>query len=125
MSALVITRSSRPGLDRVAHLDALVGQRDLLELGQPLDVALEHVAAGARAARPRCRRRPPSSTASIVSGSTFSWPHSAALMTCGDSLYLVSTCSDELGMAALLLVRQRLADVVQQAHALGELDVGP
>src|SRR6185503_5885220 len=33
------------GLDRVAHLDALVGQRDLLELREALDVGLEHVAA--------------------------------------------------------------------------------
>src|SRR5262245_3851376 len=33
-------------LDRVAHLDALVGQRDLLELRQPLDVRLEDVPPG-------------------------------------------------------------------------------
>src|SRR3977135_1722722 len=35
------------GLDRIAHLHALVGHGDLLELGQSLDVALEHVATGA------------------------------------------------------------------------------
>src|SRR5262249_39633247 len=33
------------GLDGVAHLHALVAEGDLLELGQPLDVALQHVAA--------------------------------------------------------------------------------
>src|SRR5215470_12718282 len=32
------------GLDGVAHVDAFVRQRDLLELRQPLDVGLEHVA---------------------------------------------------------------------------------
>src|SRR3984893_5927535 len=37
------------GLDRIAHLHALVGHGDLLELGQSLDVALEYVAAGAGA----------------------------------------------------------------------------
>src|SRR6202162_2788007 len=36
-----------PGLDRVAHLHALVGHGDLLELGQALDVALEDIAARA------------------------------------------------------------------------------
>src|SRR5215831_8603826 len=41
-----------PGLDGVAHLHALVRHRDLLELGQALDVALQHVAP-----RPRPRRR--------------------------------------------------------------------
>src|SRR5262245_57979094 len=32
-----------PGLDRVAHVDALVAEGDLLELGQTLDVALQHI----------------------------------------------------------------------------------
>src|SRR5438309_11079977 len=36
-----------PGLDRVAHLHALVAERDLLQLGQALDVRLEHVTPGA------------------------------------------------------------------------------
>src|SRR5262249_49350598 len=31
------------GLDRVAHVHALVGQRDLLQLREPLDVGLRHV----------------------------------------------------------------------------------
>src|SRR5262245_27309460 len=37
-------------LNRVAHVDALVGERNLFELRQPLDVGLQHVAprAGAR-----------------------------------------------------------------------------
>src|SRR3954468_11270438 len=39
------------GLDRIAHLDALVAERDLLQLRQPLDVRLQHVAAGTRARR--------------------------------------------------------------------------
>src|SRR5262245_9249631 len=84
------------GLDRIAHLDALVGERDLLELGQALDVGLEHVAARAgprrRDAVGRLDQHP-----SMVSGSTFSWPQSAALMTLADSLYLVSTCSESSG----------------------------
>src|SRR5215470_8054062 len=37
-----------PGLNGVAHLHAFVGHGDLLELGQPLDVALQHVPAGPR-----------------------------------------------------------------------------
>src|ERR1051325_5613727 len=37
------------GLDGVAHVDALVAERDLLQLGEPLDVALQHVAPRARA----------------------------------------------------------------------------
>src|SRR5262252_11243443 len=39
------------GLDGVAHLHALVGHGDLLELGKPLDVALQHVSPGPRTRR--------------------------------------------------------------------------
>src|SRR5262245_47373339 len=39
------------GLNRVAHVDALVGERDLFELREPLDVGLQHVAPRAGAGR--------------------------------------------------------------------------
>src|SRR5882672_9315268 len=109
-----------PGLDRVAHVDALVGERDLFELGQPLDVGLEHVAP-----RARPRRRDP------VGGLGEHRLHRlrlhvlvAAERGVDDLRTLAVLRQDlktELGVAALLLVRERLADVVQQPHALGQL----
>src|SRR5206468_173280 len=85
-----------PGLDRVAQLHTLVGHRDLLELREALDVGLEHVAPGARPRRRDAVGRLDQHRLDRL-GLDVLVPQRAALMTAGDSLYLVSTCSDSSG----------------------------
>src|SRR6266545_4365277 len=112
-----------PRLDRVAHLHALVRHGDLFELGQPLDVALEHVAPRAGAGRGDAvgrlgQHRLDGLGLDILVSAERRVDDLPRLAPLGQHL------EGQLGMAAFLLVGERLADVVEQPHALGELDIG-
>src|SRR5438067_3720350 len=111
-----------PGLDRVAQLHALVGHRDLLELREALDVGLEHVAPGARPRRRDAvgRLDQPSLDRlglDVLVAAEGRVDDRRGFAVLGEHL------QRQLRVAPLLLVRQRLADVVEQPHALGQLDV--
>src|SRR5213596_130154 len=104
-----------PGLDRVAHLHALIGHGDLFELGEALDVALEHVTARAG---PGCRN-----TVSRLGqhrldglGLDVLVPAQRSVDDLRRLAPLGQHLQAELRVAALLLVRERLADIVEQPH---------
>ena len=113
-----------PGLDGEALVDAVEGVGDPLQRLQPLDVGLDHLP-------PRPRPRP----ADRVGGGDDEGLDRLRLLLAvvgGDGVDDLAGAAEPLGdvgpdqgVRPLHLVVDRLADVVQQAGGLGDVDVGP
>ena len=112
------------GLHRVDLVDALVAGGDLLEVAQALDVLLERLAAGARAGRRDSASAAWTMTASIGLGLDLVV---VGLHRVRDGLALAVAAGEvaaDQRVRALDLVRDRLADVVQQRGAARGLGGG-
>src|SRR5690606_13952422 len=111
-------------LDREAALDAREALRDLLQLLEALHVRLEHLAARTRPrAADRVRRRDEERLRVAVR--LLVVVRADRVQDLVRLVVLLAELVAELDVRALVLVRQALADVVQQAHALGHLHVQP